>query len=161
MAHQILHLFDNKITRCTYKNLKDEELELMFDLLKDNYNITSDDKKDIWKNNIINNKKLNTNLIIENNILHGYIQFEQKDNAFCICEIQIANKFKGDHKTFRRLIGSFLEDILYDENTIIYVNINPNNKKSIEVFSKIGFKNTKNNVYEINAIDLLKWYTRS
>lgn len=141
--------------------IDEKHLNLMFDLLKDNYNITSDDKKDIWKNNIINNKKLNTNLIIENDILHGYIQFEQKDNAFCICEIQIANKFKGDHKTFRRLIGSFLEDILYDENTIIYVNINPNNKKSIGVFSKIGFKNSKNNVYEINAIDLLKWYTRS
>lgn len=161
MAHQILHLFDNQITRCTYKNLKDEELELMFNLLKDSYNITSDDKKDIWKNNIINNKKLNTNLIIENNILNGYIQFEQKDNDFCICEIQIENKFKGDHKTFRRLIGSFLEDILYDENTIIYVNINPKNKKSIEVFTKIGFKNSKNNTYEINVINLLKWYKRS
>ena len=46
-------------------------------------------------------------------------------------------------------------------DVIIYVNINPNNKKSIQVFTKIGFKNTKNNVYEINAIDLLKWYKRS
>lgn len=164
MANDIIYNFDSKNKLYTNQNKIPENILLeMFQILTKNMemidqNFTlNDDDFNIWKSNILNSDNLNTYIKIENEECIGYIQFV-KDKLECsICEIQIDDKHKKDHITFRKLMEAFVINCNIKNNSIIYCHINPKNLKSKEVFTKIGFKNKYKNKYEITGYGLLNW----
>ena len=110
-------------------------------------------------NNILSNKNLKT-CVLKDKKVYAYIQYILEENKCCICEIEIDKKHQNDHKTFKELLKAFIINTNMNSNCIIYGNINPNNKHSIEVFTSIGFKNIQNNRYEIDYLTLINWISR-
>lgn len=144
------------------KNLiPDTELFNMFLILKSNYKKIYDiSDKDylIWKDNILSSKDINTYILKENDDIIGYIQYVINEDSICISEIQILHDYQGNGKTFRKLMKDFilLANITVDSK--IYCFINPNNDKSKEVFTGIGFVNTERNKYSITGKVLINHF---
>lgn len=160
-ADAILEEFNPQKT-LTQSTLTDKTLTEMFHIISINRNESPNNKEiyKIWKTNIINNKNLKT-CTLKNNNIYAYIQYIKESNEYCICEIEIDKKHQKDHITFRKLIELFIINANINQNSIIYGNINPNNKHSKEVFTSIGFIHTKKNRYEITGKDLLNWYHKN
>ena len=136
-----------------------KELNEMFSILKENYaflyNITDKDYLK-WTQNILNSNDINTYILKEKNKIIAYIQFIIDHDYICISEIQISKSYQGNKKTLKKLLNDFISLVKIEDNTIIYININPNNIKSIKVFEHYGFKLVQNNRYEILGNDLIK-----
>ena len=144
------------------KKMTKEIIDEMFEVLSSNIKIINSNieitEKDYltWKSNILSNKKLRT-IIIKDNILRGYLQYIIIDNEVWICEIQIRDDNKHDKVTLKRLLSQLIKESNIGKEIIIYGNINPINKHSIDVFTHIGFINKENNKYEINGYKLIKY----
>lgn len=143
-------------------NLSNKDLKEMFEIIYTNMlkiNPIDGNKLDIyetWKNNILSNEELITCIFKDKNV-YAYIQYILEENVCCICEIEIEEKYQHDHKTFKELLKNLIINANINQDSTIYGNINSNNKHSIEVFTNIGFKNTKNNRYEIDGLSLITW----
>ena len=164
MANSLIKEF-YKSNQYDSKTLTDNILKNMFEIIYTNMskiNSLDGNKIDIyktWKNNILSNKNLKT-CVLKDKKVYAYIQYILEENKCCICEIEIDKKHQNDHKTFKELLKAFIINTNMNSNCIIYGNINPNNKHSIEVFTSIGFKNIQNNRYEIDYLTLINWISR-
>lgn len=141
--------------------ISDIDFENMFSLLKENYKDLYEIKQDdflIWKNNVKDSDNINTYILKENNNIIGYIQYVKNENDICLSEIQIKDEYKGDKKTFKKLIRDFIILSGITSDTIVYGNINPNNSKSKNVFTHIGFVNKNGNRYDIIGKILIDKY---
>src|SRR5574344_306284 len=162
MRGKHMKLLDDKVYSLNYP-LKDNDFIQMFEILVNNMkkNLTfvlNTDDFYIWKKNIQNSIDLNTILLRNDNSIFAYIQFIKSNNKICICEIQIDDNHKGDRQTFRRLLNDLVKECNINNQYLIYGNINKNNKKSLAVFTGVGFINIKNNRYEITGQSLLDWF---
>ena len=141
--------------------IPDDTFEKMFSILRDNYKFLyeiKDDDYNVWKYDIKLNNKINTYILKDDNEISGYLQFVINDNDICISEVQVKEEYKGDKKTFNKLMKEFINLSEVEPDTIIYLHINPNNIKSKEVFTHIGFVNTSGNRYEIKGNILINKY---
>lgn len=121
------------------------------------FNEKEDDYKK-WFHNITTNKDLRTIVLLDRTKVCAYLQYIILGDNYFICEIQVDDIYQGDGITFRKLIGEFIKNSRISANASVLGNINPNNLKSITVFSKMGFKRTNKNNYHIGGNKLLEWF---
>jgi hypothetical protein len=111
-----------------------------------------------WFDNCITKNKDKTILYLNKNEVGGYLQYGFNNDYIILSEIQIKKEHQGNKKTFRSLMGSFIENVNKDSK--IRIKINPNNKKSIDVFKHIGFVEINPGQYEISGDKLISWINR-
>ena len=142
--------------------MTNEIIDEMFEVLSNNIkkiysNLKMSDKDYLtWKNNIMSNENLMT-IIIKDDLLNGYLQYMNLNNEICICEVQIREANQHDNLTLKCLLSQLTKECKTIDETIIYGNINPKNKHSVDVFTHIGFLNEKKNRYEITGEKLMKY----
>lgn len=98
--------------------------------------IKTEQYKDKWINDVLNNDKLSSYEYYENDNLVGYILIIFLDNENYIHEFEIDSKYQGDGKTFKEMVKNTID--LIDNNNDFSGDIWFINKKSRNVFKHIG-----------------------
>lgn len=134
----------------------------MFKIIKENLLIKNIQPTEedfyTWQENLKNNKLINTLVLHIGPTLAGYLQYTVDDDNIFINEIQISSKYQGDGYTFRKLMMELLKNKNFG---CVKLNINPDNKQSISVFTGIGFKTKNNKLYIINKEKLDLWLNKN
>lgn len=124
---------------------------------KDNSN---KDMCDSWINSIRNTKDFAIILLYFDNLLVGFINYMYQKEGLMISEIQIRKEYQGKYRILRKLLGEMINNSDKNRYTNLLATINHKNKKSIDIFTHIGFKNIKDNLYKINILELEKWLNK-
>ncbi|MBR1416755.1 MAG: hypothetical protein IJ572_02940 [Bacilli bacterium] len=119
-----------------------------------------DDKKyNIWLNMLRTKKDYHTLLFYYNNEVVAFISYMYINDSICLSEVQIKEEYQGKHNILRYMLNHILDITDKTKYNSISATIS-NNKKSMQIFTHIGMKNTVKNWYVISTNDLIKWINK-
>lgn len=159
-----LYNYENKIPK--------EKYEFIYKIIVDNYfernkelrsNRDQIDTKEAyinWTNTILNTPNYYILLFYKDDTIAGFVNYMLDKDILFICEIQFSQKYKN-----KGYLKQLLKEVInvskkYKYNKISLM-INKNNKISINVFKHIGFKNIRDNYYEISKCLLIDYLEKN
>ena len=86
----------------------------------------------------------------------AFISYCIMEKGLCLSEVQIKKQFQGKHDILRKMLKQVIISTKNYKCDNVCCTIR-NNQHSVDVFTHIGMKNTKDCWYEISIADLLKW----
>ena len=163
--YEIYNNLDNKITKNVYNVLYNIIIDNYFSrnkqlLLKRN-EIDTKEAYNNWVNTICNTKGYNILVYYYENKIIGFISYMYNTKGLCLSEVQIKIEYQNKYNVLRSMLKILLREEKVGNSIIICGTINPNNIKSISVFSHIGMVNTEKKWYEISGENLLKWINKN
>ena len=163
--YEIYNNLDNKITKNVYDVLYSIIIYNYFSrnkqlLLKKN-EIDTKEAYNNWVNTICNTKGYNILVYYYENKIVGFISYMYNTKGLCLSEVQIKIEYQNKYNVLRSMLKILLREERVGNSIIICGTINPNNIKSISVFSHIGMVNTEKKLYEISGENLLKWINKN
>ena len=163
--YEIYNNLDNKITKNVYDVLYSIIIYNYFSrnkqlLLKKN-EIDTKEAYNNWVNTICNTKGYNILVYYYENKIVGFISYMYNIKGLCLSEVQIKIEYQNKYNDLRSMLKILLREERVGNSIIICGTINPNNIKSISVFSHIGMVNTEKKWYEISGENLLKWINKN
>ena len=163
--YEIYNNLDNKITKNVYNVLYNIIIDNYFSrnkqlLLKRN-EIDTKEAYNNWVNTICNTKGYNILVYYYENKIVGFISYMYNTKGLCLSEVQIKIEYQNKYNVLRSMLKILLREEKVGNSIIICGTINPNNIKSISVFSHIGMVNTEKKLYEISGENLLKWINKN
>ena len=138
------------------------DFDSMYDILIDNLKkIFADfqekeNDKEVWLNSIKSND-YKFILVYDEEKLVAFLEYFIKSGKCYLAEIQISDKCKGDHKTFRTLMNELY--LAVNKNLKIRCYINKKNLKSQSVFTHVGMKKVDDKYYEMDYETLENYIT--
>ena len=134
------------------KMVKEEVLEIlndMFEIINNNMedivetNNSKEENYKIWKESMLqeldNNSKRWVGAFLDNTLV-GYFLYRVLDKKVYLDEVQLREDRQGDKITFISLMKELLNDEEIDDDYQVYLYVNDNNKRSLRVVQKLGFK---------------------
>lgn len=155
-----LYNLENKIPKEKYDKIYqiiiDNYFERNKDLISKRKEIDTEEAYNNWVKTITTTEDYNIILYYLNNDIVAFVAFTYVTDGLCLSEVQIKKEYQGK-LILKQLLKEVLKNCKKSKSKKILGTINPNNKKSIQVFTHIGLKNTINKWYEISYNDLEKW----
>ena len=117
------------------KMVKEEVLEILNDM----FEIINNNMEDIVETNNSKEENYKIGAFLDNTLV-GYFLYRVLDKKVYLDEVQLREDRQGDKITFISLMKELLNDEEIDDDYLVYLYVNDNNKRSLRVVQKLGFK---------------------